>query len=185
VLQDGQAITAGGAELVAAFRPGHSLGDTALINGDWAIVGDHLLADSPIVALIDRPLAEAPDPAARPRPVLGYRRSLGETDADVVGDAFPGHGRPVVDVHGTIAKRYAQQQRKAERLRCAIGAGPRTAWQLCEEIWDGAEPDPRHLVPHAFILFCDVLGHLDLLVDEGRVSEITLDSSAIAFMPSH
>jgi glyoxylase-like metal-dependent hydrolase (beta-lactamase superfamily II) len=182
---DGETLRVGGRELAVMFRPGHSLGDTLLVDaGGWAIVGDHLLGNGPAVALSDRPLCARSDPGNRRRPLLDYRRSLAATHALAISEAFPGHGPPITDISAAIEARYALQERRAARLRRELDGGPQTAWDLMGAIRNGRiAPDPRHAVPEAFVVFCDVLAHLDLLVEDGRAAEITLDSGAAAFAP--
>jgi glyoxylase-like metal-dependent hydrolase (beta-lactamase superfamily II) len=185
-LEDGERLRAGDCDLSVVFRPGHSLGDTLFLDAaGWAIVGDHLLADGPSVALSDRPLGAAADSGNRSRPLLDYRRSLAATDALAISRAYPGHGAPVVDIHAAVEDRYALQERRASRLRRELDRGPCTAWELVEAIRGGPiASDLRHPVPQAFVVFCDVLAHLDLLVEDGRATEITLDAGVVVFAPA-
>jgi glyoxylase-like metal-dependent hydrolase (beta-lactamase superfamily II) len=182
---EGETVRAGGHDFTVAFRPGHTFADTIFVERDgWAIVGDHVLAQGPTVALSDRPPGASSDPRGRQKPLLAYRRSLEATRALGLSTAYPGHGPPVEDIPAAIASRYALQERRANRLRREIEDGPRTAWELVEVIRGGPfVPDPRHPMPEALIIFCDVLAHLDLLVEDGRAEEITLDSGVVAFAP--
>jgi glyoxylase-like metal-dependent hydrolase (beta-lactamase superfamily II) len=185
ILADGETIRAGSRDLTVVFRPGHSLGDAIFVDADgWALLGDHLLADGPAVAFADRPLGASTDPAERPRALLEYRASLAATAELQLRSGFPGHGPPVADVRGAIDARYALHRRRAERLRRELTNGARTAWQLVETIRGGRiVVDRRHPVPDAFVVFSDVLAHLDLLVEQGRATETTLDSGVLAYAP--
>jgi glyoxylase-like metal-dependent hydrolase (beta-lactamase superfamily II) len=126
---------------------------------------DHLMAKRS-VAIMAPPL-DGGAVAQRPRALADYRASLGATEALEVELVLPGHGEPVRDPHGTIAKRLRGYERMTARVGEAVDARPRTAIEIARRVRGGAVTDAS-----AFFLLCDALGHLDDLLDAGAVTEI-------------
>jgi glyoxylase-like metal-dependent hydrolase (beta-lactamase superfamily II) len=169
-LEDGDEVVCGGRILTVHVRPGHSPTDTILVAGDGtAIVGDHLLANGPVATVAHRPPTGAADPRERRSALLTYRASLGETAELGLARALPGHGERVADPASAIRDRLALHERRASSMLRRLRAGPRTAWELVDEIW-GAESVSRsdRAMSVAFIVLSDLLGSLDLLVHDGR-----------------
>jgi glyoxylase-like metal-dependent hydrolase (beta-lactamase superfamily II) len=181
VLQDGDVLIAGGRELTVRLRPGHSPTDTLFIGGDGvALVADHLLLDNPVVTVAHRPPGGAADPRLRPRALAEYRRSLAATVADGLTALYPGHGSQIDDPAHVITQRLATQERRAERILRELAGGARTGWDVVTTIWRGSPRDEDHPMPLEFIVLSDVLAHIDLLVESGRVREID-DGEQIRF----
>jgi glyoxylase-like metal-dependent hydrolase (beta-lactamase superfamily II) len=173
-LRDGEVLVAGGRELMAELRPGHSPTDTVFVSpGGWAIVADHLLADRPSVTMAHRPPAGPQDPRERPPALVRYRESLAKTAADELSVAYPGHWERVDDPNAAIRDRLALQDKRAARILQKL-ARPATAWEVVESIWgrESAVGGEDHPLPKAFIVLCDVLAHIDLLVADGRARSI-------------
>jgi glyoxylase-like metal-dependent hydrolase (beta-lactamase superfamily II) len=181
-LADGDVIVAGGRELEARLRPGHSPTDTLFVDRDGvALVADHLLLDGPAVTVAHRPPAGSDDIRARPSALLEYRASLAATARDELTVAYPGHGARIERPAEIVRTRLASQERRAERILRELRAGAKTAWDVVDAIrGSGALEQDRHPMPIAFIVLSDVLGHIDLLVDTGRVRQID-DGAQISF----
>jgi glyoxylase-like metal-dependent hydrolase (beta-lactamase superfamily II) len=181
VLRDGDVLVAGGRELTVRLRPGHSPTDTLFIGVDGvALVADHLLLDNPAVTVAHRPPGGSPDPRLRPRALIEYRSSLAATVADGLTVAYPGHGSQIDEPAQVIAERLATQARRAERILRELGDGARTGWDVVTTIWRGSPRDEDHPMALEFIVLSDVLAHIDLLVESGRVREID-DGEQICF----
>jgi len=181
ILGDGECVRAGDGELTVALRPGHSTSDTVFVSDDgWALVGDHLLASSGSTVLAHRPLADA-DPARRPRAMPAYRDGLRATAAAGLARAHPGHGPAIADPGALARDRLGEQDRRAQRaLEALRRSRPADAWTLARELWPAfARPDGpgddagrvRHPVARPWIALSDVLGLLDMLVEDGRARE--------------
>ncbi|HXC46347.1 MAG TPA: MBL fold metallo-hydrolase, partial [Solirubrobacteraceae bacterium] len=146
-------------------RPGHSPSDTVFwdeASGEL-FGGDHLLKHISSNPLISKPLDGADD--KRPRALMSYMDSLRltrEMDLQVV---HPGHGEPVEDHRALIDERFRMHERRANKLYGLIAARPRNAYELAQEMWGNVA------VTQAFLTLSEVLGHVDLLIDEGRVVE--------------
>jgi glyoxylase-like metal-dependent hydrolase (beta-lactamase superfamily II) len=168
-LADGEALEFAGRTLVAHHRPGHSPSDTVFWDAEHRqlIAGDHLLARVSSNPLIQRPLggASGEPGAGRPRALLTYLRSLRETRAMPAEIVLGGHGEPVTDHVALIDQRFAMHERRAEKILGLLGEAPLSAHAIALELWGNVA------VTQAFLTLCEVLGHVDLLLERGQVVE--------------
>ncbi len=79
---------------------------------------------------------------------------------------LPGHGDPVVDHVALIDDRLAKHERRKEKIYKLIAERPRSGYELAQAIWGNVA------VTQAFLTLSEVIGHTDLLVNEGRVREV-------------
>ena len=172
VVAAGETVTAGGRELTVHLRPGHSPTDTVFFEEATGMLvgGDHLLervSSNPIVHApigVADPVGEASS-AQRPRPLRAYLDSFAQTEAMEVALVLPGHGDPFRGHRQLIAERRAMHARRADRIWSRIGDGS-TAADVARLLWR------RMAVHQAFLALSEVLGHVDLLLEEGRVREV-------------
>jgi len=153
-------------------RPGHSPSDTIFHDAERGIVlgADHLIKHISSNPLISRPLdapLDADPPPARPHALVTYLESLRATramsDVEVV---LPGHGEPVLDHVALIDERFRMHERRAEKIARLVAGGPRTAFQVAQDLWGTVA------VTQAYLTLSEVLGHADLLVAAGRIVEL-------------
>jgi hypothetical protein len=78
---------------------------------------------------------------------------------------FPGHGDPVDDHRALIDERMRLHDRRARKLHGLVAERPRTAHELAQELWGNVA------VTQAYLTLSEILGHMDLLVDDGQVFE--------------
>jgi glyoxylase-like metal-dependent hydrolase (beta-lactamase superfamily II) len=168
-LADGGALEFADRTLEVLHRPGHSPSDTVFHDAERRelIGGDHLLARVSSNPLISRPLGgKSGEPGdGRPRALITYMRSLRETremDLEVV---YPGHGEPVTDHKALIDERFALHARRANKIAGLIEEQSRSSYEIAQQLWGNVA------VTQAYLTLCEVLGHVDLLLDEGRVTE--------------
>jgi glyoxylase-like metal-dependent hydrolase (beta-lactamase superfamily II) len=151
------------------FRPGHSPTDTVFLDAERGILvaGDHLIAHISSNPLISRPLGgRSGEPGSgRPRALVTYMRSLRETREMQVETILPGHGDPVTDHVKLIDDRFALHDRRARKIGGLIEERPRSAYEIAQSLWGNVA------VTQAYLTLCEVLGHVDLLLEEGRVAE--------------
>ena len=171
-LIDGSELNLTDRTLQVLWRPGHSPSDTVFWDADKRILfaADHLISHISSNPLIHRPLSEA-DALNGPRPqaLVTYMESLGKTrelDAKVV---LPGHGESIVDHRALIDKRFDLHERRAEKIYDLIAMRPRTAFEIAQELWSNVA------VTLAYLTISEVLGHTDILLNEGRVCEVETD----------
>lgn len=172
-LRDGEELRLRDRSLRVLHRPGHSPSDTVFVEdrseiGRGAITfsADHLLANISSNPLLARPLGAGPDfTGPRPRALIDYIASLERTRAMDLSLVLPGHGIPIVDHVSLIDSRLYMHRRRAERIHGLIAAQPRTAHEIATELWGNVA------VTQAYLTISEVLGHVDLLLEEGRVIE--------------
>ncbi|HVV89556.1 MAG TPA: MBL fold metallo-hydrolase [Solirubrobacterales bacterium] len=166
-LADGDVIELAGRRLEALFRPGHSVMDTVFWDPDhqFGFTGDHLLPHISSNPLISRPLDGSP---GRTRSLTAYLDSLAKTRG-LPGESllFGGHGEAIDDHRALIDTRFASTARRKEKLLRLLGEGPRSGYELAQSMWGNIA------VTQAFLTLSEVIGHMDLLEDEGRVREVT------------
>jgi glyoxylase-like metal-dependent hydrolase (beta-lactamase superfamily II) len=187
VLADGETIRAGGRELRVVARPGHSTTDALLVDEREriAFVGDHLLAR----ISSNTEIYPALEPTGtRPRARVDYLESLRRTAAMPLDRLLTGHGADVTDHAGLVKRRLAEHEQRCQRIIGALHTGAATAYEIAAELWSEETVRDQPL----FVVW-EVLGHLDLLLDAGRVREqVTEDGStygvasfALAGTPTH
>jgi hypothetical protein len=92
-------------------------------------------------------------------------RSLRETREMEVEVVLPGHGDPVTDHVALIDERFALHERRARKIGGLIEERSRSAYEIAQDMWGNVA------VTQAYLTLCEVLGHVDLLLDEGRIAE--------------
>ena len=167
VLREGDSLLAGGRELTVALRSGHSPTDTIFIDtGSWsAFVGDHLLGHISSNPVLHRPLDRDADPRRRRPALIHYLESLEDTcklDLEVL---HPGHGDEISYYKDLVYDREQHHKERKERIFEELAAGPRTAREMSKAVWPGLPTD------QVYLALSEVLGHVDLLVEEERVAE--------------
>ncbi|MBS1894947.1 MAG: MBL fold metallo-hydrolase [Actinobacteria bacterium] len=173
-LADGDVIELAGRRLEVQHRPGHSVMDTVFWDAERQIgfVGDHLLPHISSNPLISRPLDGSP---GRTRSLIAYLDSLAKTRELPEGSIlFGGHGEPIDDHRALIDTRFASTDRRKEKLLRLLSDGPRSGYELAQSMWGNIA------VTQAFLTLSEVIGHMDILEDEGRVREID-DAGVIRF----
>ncbi|MGZ8632996.1 MAG: MBL fold metallo-hydrolase [Solirubrobacteraceae bacterium] len=169
-LADGVLLPFAGRAWRVHHRPGHSPSDTVFhdeASGEL-IGGDHLIKHISSNPLISRPLAGG-DPGDRPKALVAYLASLRATRAMELRVVLPGHGEPVEDHRALIAERFDMHDRRARKLHGLVVERPRTAHELAQELWGNVA------VTQAYLTLSEVLGHVDLLLDDGRVVQEEAD----------
>jgi len=167
-LQDGEDLRLRDRTLRAVFRPGHSPTDTVFHDAERRILiaADHLLAHISSNPLMTRPLDGGP----RPQALVTYLESLQKTRAMELDLVLPGHGDPITDHRAVIDSRLRLHRRRADKIRRLIAeAGPMSAHELAQRLWGDIA------VTQAFLTLSEVIGHTDILQNEGSVREVEVD----------
>jgi len=167
-LSDGEELQLRDRTLRVLHRPGHSPSDTVLLDQSRSILlaADHLIKHISSNPLLTRPLGAGPDfSGPRPQALVTYIASLKETRAMPLSLVLPGHGEPISDHVGLIDERFRLHRRRAEKIHRLIVSEPRSAHEIAQELWGNVA------VTQAYLTLSEVLGHTDLLLTEGRVSE--------------
>jgi glyoxylase-like metal-dependent hydrolase (beta-lactamase superfamily II) len=167
-LADGDTLAFAGRAWRVHHRPGHSPSDTVFHDEDSGelIGGDHLIKHISSNPLISLPLeGGSGDPAQRPKALVAYLASLRATRAMDLEVVLAGHGDPVDDHRALIDERLHLHARRARKLHDLVIERPRTAHELAQELWGNVA------VTQAYLTLSEILGHIDLLLDDGRIVE--------------
>jgi glyoxylase-like metal-dependent hydrolase (beta-lactamase superfamily II) len=167
-LADGDTLDFAGRAWRVHHRPGHSPSDTVFHDerSGELIGGDHLIKHISSNPLISRPLdGGSDDPAQRPKALVAYLASLRATREMDLRVVLAGHGDPVDDHRALIDERMHLHDRRARKLHGLVAERPRTAHELAQELWGNVA------VTQAYLTLSEILGHMDLLVDDGQVFE--------------
>ncbi len=164
-LEDGQTMPFRDRLLEALHRPGHSPSDTIFWDAERRILlaADHLIAHISSNPLISRPL-DGSD--RRTQALVTYIESMRKTREMPAEIVLSGHGEPIVDHVALIDERIAKHDRRKEKIYKLIAEQPRTGYELAQAIWGNVA------VTQAFLTLSEVIGHADLLVNEGRIREV-------------
>ena len=163
-LGDGEALELRDRTLHVHHRPGHSPTDTVFHDRERRILiaADHLLGHISSNPLITRPRDGSNQ---RPQALVHYLESLAATrqmDAELV---LPGHGDPITDHRALIDQRFVLHRRRADKIHRLLAERPRSAYEIAQALWGNIA------VTQAYLTLSEVLGHLDVLANEGRVQE--------------
>jgi glyoxylase-like metal-dependent hydrolase (beta-lactamase superfamily II) len=151
-------------------RPGHSPSDTVFWDEQRRILfaADHLIKHISSNPLISRPLTDSPG-QGRPKALVTYLESLSKTRELPAEIVLPGHGDPITDHVALIDERLEFHRRRAEKIYDLIVEQPRSGYELAQALFGNVA------VTQAYLTLSEVLGHGDLLLDDGRVSESERD----------
>jgi glyoxylase-like metal-dependent hydrolase (beta-lactamase superfamily II) len=167
-LGDGAEIALRDRRLRVLHRPGHSPSDTVFLDEERRILlaADHLIAHISSNPLLARPLgAEADSTHSRPQALVTYMASLQQTRAMDLELVLPGHGVPIDDHVAVIDERMRLHRRRADKILGLIAQEPRTAHDIAHQLWGNVA------VTQAYLTLSEVLGHADLLLNDGAIVE--------------
>jgi glyoxylase-like metal-dependent hydrolase (beta-lactamase superfamily II) len=171
-LEDGELLRLRGRALEVLHRPGHSPSDTIFWDAERRILiaGDHLIKHISSNPLIARPLEAASGDGAdaaerRPRALVTYLASLRRTRELPAEIVLSGHGEPITDHVSLIDERLEFHRQRAEKIYELIAEQSRSGYELAQALFGNVA------VTQAYLTLSEVLGHVDLLLDQRRVRE--------------
>ena len=165
LLADGGTLAFAGRSWKIHHRPGHSPTDTVFHDerSGELIAGDHLIKHISSNPLLTRPLDGGHE---RPKALVAYIASMKATQAMDVSVVLPGHGEAFGGHRELIDERLRMHDRRARKLLGLVSERPHTAYELAQALWGNVA------VTQAYLTLSEVLGHMDLLLDDGRAVEI-------------
>jgi glyoxylase-like metal-dependent hydrolase (beta-lactamase superfamily II) len=175
-LRDGEPLELRDRKFHVHHRPGHSPTDTVFHDRERRVLiaGDHLLGHISSNPLITRPRDGS---TGRPQALVQYLDSLAATREMDVELVLPGHGGLVTGHRELIDKRFTLHRRRAEKIRRLLEERPRSAYEIAQALWGDIA------VTQAYLTLSEVLGHLDLLVSDGRAREVERDGRSLFETP--
>ncbi|UHQ96196.1 MBL fold metallo-hydrolase [Natrinema halophilum] len=161
-LTDGDRLDVG-LELDVVYTPGHSPGSVCYVDPahDAAFTGDHIMNDispNPLLTLVPG----TTDERTRSLPMyLESLRRMKRVDATV---AYGGHREPVSDLNARIDEIVDHHQERKQRIATLIDEhGGLTAYEVMEAMF------PDLPMTEIYPGMSEVIGHLDLLEDDGTI----------------
>lgn len=164
-LADGEILDLSNRRLEVQHRPGHSPSDTVFWDADRRILlaADHLIAHISSNPLISRPLDGSEE---RTQALASYIESLRRTRELPAALVLSGHGEPITDHVALIDERLAKTERRKRKIFDLIREqGPVSGHELAQLLWGNVA------VTQAFLTLSEVIGHVDLLMNEDLVCE--------------
>lgn len=162
-VRDGHIFRFGEFSLRALHVVGHSSGQICLYDVRDGILfsGDQLLND-----ITPNPMLEPSDEEAmgRRRSLVEYLESLKMLREVPVSVALPSHGSVIYDYVAAIDRLFEHHARRMEAIYGLLNGEGRTAYSLAMELF------PTLSGFDVVLGVSEVLSHLDILVDEGRVT---------------
>jgi glyoxylase-like metal-dependent hydrolase (beta-lactamase superfamily II) len=161
-LEEGDLLPLAGRIWQVLHTPGHAAGLICLYDPASQVLlsSDHLLAD-----ISSNPVVEPPPPghAERLHSLALYRTSLQRVANLEISRALPSHGPVIHDVRSLVQQRLSFHERRVERVAAALGNGVSTTWEITLDLF------PNRTPLDTFLAVSEVIGHLDLMLAEGRV----------------
>ncbi|RIL05441.1 MAG: hypothetical protein DCC71_10365 [Proteobacteria bacterium] len=189
-LRDGERLPFKDFELEVLHAPGHTAGHIVLAERRSGVLltGDHLMGNAvPFTESFD--LSERPDAAdpvgRRPRfrGLPSYLASLRRLRAGGFRCILPAHGgildRPARVIDEAMLF-YEVRVQRVERIAARIAAerGDASAWEIWQQLFPKLDPDTQMRTRMVM-----VIGALDVLEDQGRVTPHRRADGTLAFRP--
>jgi hypothetical protein len=86
-----------------------------------------------------------------------------------------GHGEPIENHRELIDQRFAMHDKRAAKIAGLVSGSPLSAYEIAQTLWGNVA------VTQAYLTLSEVLGHVDLLLDDGRVAEVEDDDGVVRF----
>ncbi len=177
-VRDGDRFPIGDFELVAVSLPGHTGGHLGYLEPDRKVMfaGDTLLSHVSPNALLEPILEpEGEVPAQRRRSLKQYLDSLDKLQSLELSAVYPGHGPVITDVDATIQYMREHHLRRLEVIEQRLGRQGKTAYAISKELYPNVNGYDH------FLAVSEVIGHLDVLVEQERAYPETRDDGVEYF----
>jgi glyoxylase-like metal-dependent hydrolase (beta-lactamase superfamily II) len=162
-MKDGDEITGEGFHLEIIHTPGHTAGSCCVYESGQKILfsGDHIIKHITPNPLVELKRSHLKDPSYQS--LRAYRDSLDKLTSLDVQFVFPGHGEYIKDLPEIISSYRTHQHQRMDLLWQALKKNPRSLYDLVDDIFPRI---PQHDI---FMAISDIVGHLEILINDGRV----------------
>ncbi len=161
-LADGDRVELGDFTLEVIETPGHCEGHIVFYERDTRTLfsGDHLLTDISPVPLLNIPDEGEP----RQKSLLRFMDSLARVETLDCEITLPSHGDVIRDHRKLIAGYRLHHERRALQIaRYLEEEGPLTPFEIASRMFR------KHVRGELFLVMSEVIGHVDVLEEEGTV----------------
>lgn len=140
-----------------------------------ALVGDHLLAEITSGAEV---VPLGPLQPTRRHALGQYLDGLRSSATMPLGVLLPGHGPTILDHRSLIAERLSFHERRLEVVAASVDADGTTAFDIARRVWDDDTA-----ISQTVLVIWEVIGHLDVLRERGRMAEEAGEAGVHVFRP--
>lgn len=158
-LQDGDSVAIGAESLRVLHCPGHSLGHICLFHQEGALIAGDLLLEG----ISPNPIVEFSQDGKRIPTLPQYLQSLRRVLLLNCELAYPGHGGPMMNPGARIRELISLHEQRKEEILRRLGPAPRTLFALAQELYQNLDEI------NMMLAVSEVVGHIDLLMEENRV----------------
>ncbi len=169
-LTEETALATGETALRVLHTPGHSAGHVCLAADGRLITGDVLLEE-----ISPNPTFEFTRSGERIRTLPLLLQSLRRLLALEPEEIFPGHGEPFGPGAPRIRAMLEHHVQRREQVAALLTGAPQRAFDLARILFPDADSFNR------FLSLSEAIGHLDLLVADGRASEV-VDGGRVTYL---
>ncbi|MGZ4142716.1 MAG: MBL fold metallo-hydrolase [Actinomycetota bacterium] len=161
-LDDGDLLDFDGFSLEVRHFPGHTGGHICLYEPR---TGTLFSGDTLLPSITPNPLWEADpnEPSGRRKSLVQYMESLGKLEEMDLRLVYPGHGEEITDARALIASYRAHHAKRSDRIASMVADEGKTAFQIAAEMYPDRGIDDR------FLATSEILAHMDILMEQGRV----------------
>lgn len=159
-LHDGDTLPQGAERLRVLHCPGHSIGHICLYHDDGILIAGDLLLEE----ISPNPIVEFTPGGQRIPTLPQYLHSLRRVLLLSCDLAYPGHGPPIINPSARIRELISHHEQRKEEIRERLEKGPKTLLALCQEVYQDLDE------LNVMLALSEVVGHLDLLIEEKRVA---------------
>jgi len=159
-LQDGDSVAIGAESLRVLHCPGHSLGHICLFHQEGALIAGDLLLEG----ISPNPIVEFSHDGKRIPTLPQYLQSLRRVLLLNCELAYPGHGGTITNPGARIRELISLHEQRKEEILRRLGPEPKTLFALAQELYQNLD------VINMMLAVSEVVGHLDLLLEENRVT---------------
>jgi ribonuclease/clavin/mitogillin len=156
LIDEGERVPAGGAEIETVFTPGHAPGHLCLLDG-----ASRALVCGDMVASIGTILVDADDDGD----MAVYLDSLARMRTLEPRCLLPAHGPPIWNADDHLAGYIAHREMREAKVRAALGDAPRSLDELVPVVYADADPAVWPLAKRS------LRAHLIKLANEGAAIE--------------
>jgi len=173
ILADGEMIDVG-VDMECISTPGHAPGSLCFLAATEEVVftGDHVLPD-----ITPNPLLTVtPNSNTRTRSLPTYLESLKKILGIEATMGFGGHGEPILNLEDRARETIIHHKERKESIaKLVLDHEQVTAFQIMKKMF------PELPATEMFSGMSEVIGHLDLLEDENRISTIKMNDDLIFY----
>lgn len=159
LLNDGDLLPLADGALEVLHTPGHAQGHICLRDGGALISGDLLLEE-----ISPNPLVEFNSSGQRIRTLPALLRSLQRIAALEPAITYPGHGDPISEPAWRVRELLLHHEARKERLAQMLAGRAWTLREIAAAWFPGLSP------ANLILGLSEVLGHLDLIEEAGRLA---------------